>query len=91
MQPQCIYRMPMTESDAPSFGIWLKSRRRALDVTQKELARQVECAEITIRKIEANHLRPSKKLTSKLVSVLQVPQAEIDSIVGLARRIGHSA
>lgn len=75
----------MSDTDAATFGTWLKLRRRALDVTQKELARQVECAEITIRKIEANALRPSKKLTGKLVAVLRVPQDELSGIVELAR------
>jgi transcriptional regulator with XRE-family HTH domain len=37
----------------PSFGAWLKLRRQALDLTQAELAQQVGCAEVTLRKLEA--------------------------------------
>ena len=40
-----------------SFGYWLRRRRKALDLTQEALARQVGCAVITIRKIEADELR----------------------------------
>ena len=35
----------------PSFGRFVRERRRALDLTQEELARRVGCAAITIRKI----------------------------------------
>ncbi len=52
----------MKHSTWQTFGAWLKTRRRDRDVTQKELARAVGCAEITIRKIEADQLRPSKHL-----------------------------
>lgn len=54
-----------------SFGHWLKARRRAQDMTQGELARRVYCAEITIRKIEAGDLRPSRELAALIVSVLE--------------------
>lgn len=40
-------------STTKTFGQWLKQRRKALKVTQKELAHQAGCAEITLRKIEA--------------------------------------
>ncbi len=75
----------MSELYAPTFGEWLKSRRRALDVTQKQLAVQLECAEITIRKIEANRLRPSKNLARLMLKKLNVPRAEQDELVQLAR------
>ncbi len=71
---------------APTFGEWLRTRRRALDVTQKQLAYQVECAEITIRKIEANHLRPSKGLARVLLKKLNVPRGEYEPLIQLARR-----
>ena len=76
----------MAELGNITFGSWLKMRRRALDVTQKELARRVECAEITIRKIEANHLRPSKGLARALLKKLNVPLAEYEALIQLARR-----
>jgi ribosome-binding protein aMBF1 (putative translation factor) len=69
-----------------SFGNWLKTRRRALGLTQDELAHQVYCAEITIRKIEADQLRPSKQLAELLVSALQVTATEQAMFVQLARQ-----
>ena len=33
-----------------SFGDWLRQHRRALDLTQEALARQVGCSAITRRK-----------------------------------------
>ncbi len=35
-----------------SFGYWVRRQRKALDLTQAELARRVGCAEGTIRMIE---------------------------------------
>lgn len=54
----------------PTFGKWLKARRRANALTQNQLARRVYCAEITIRKIEADELRPSRELALLLVKAL---------------------
>ncbi|HEX9371760.1 MAG TPA: helix-turn-helix transcriptional regulator, partial [Roseiflexaceae bacterium] len=45
-----------------SFGYWLQRRRKALDLTQAELAQQVGCAVTTIKKIEADERRPSRQL-----------------------------
>ena len=71
-----------------SFGKWLKARRYALGLTQDELARQVYCAEITIRKIEADQLRPSKELAALLVNALEVEAADQAMLVQIARRRG---
>ena len=37
-----------------SFGTWLRQQRRALDLTQKAFADQIGCAEITVRRMEAD-------------------------------------
>jgi DNA-binding XRE family transcriptional regulator len=42
--------MNRESSEDLSFGIWLRQRRRMLDLTQQELADQVGCARITLRK-----------------------------------------
>ena len=47
-----------------SFGYWVRRRRKALGLTQAELARRVGCAEVTIQKIEADERRPSARLPS---------------------------
>jgi predicted transcriptional regulator len=76
----------MSELDPTSFGAWLRQRRRSLDVTQKELARKADCAEITIRKIEAGDLRPSKNLARVMLQKLRVPRSEREPLIQLARR-----
>ncbi|HET9224445.1 MAG TPA: helix-turn-helix transcriptional regulator, partial [Roseiflexaceae bacterium] len=45
-------------SDTVSFGYWVRRRRKALDLTQAELAQRVGCAMVTIKKIEADERRP---------------------------------
>ena len=55
------------------FGEWLRHRRRELDLTQDALARQVGCARVTIRKLEADETRPSKQLAELLAEQLGVP------------------
>lgn len=50
---------------------------------------RVRCAEITIRKIEANHLRPSKQLARLMLERLDVPRGEHEELVQLARRNHH--
>src|SRR5207302_5925463 len=56
-----------------SFGAWLRQQRRGLDLTQEELARQVGCSAITLRKLEAEERRPSKQIAERLAEVLRVP------------------
>ena len=56
-----------------SFGTWLKHRRKALDLTQAELARRVGCATVTIHKIEADGLRPSRPMAEQLAEALEIP------------------
>jgi len=41
-----------------SFGAWIKRRRKALDLTQAELAARVGCSRSAIFKIESNRQRP---------------------------------
>ena len=63
--------------DAPfSFGTWLRQRRRALDLTQAELARRLGCATVTLQKIERDERRPSKEIAERLAEVLELPSEE---------------
>ncbi len=68
-----------------SFGEWLRHRRRELDLTQEALARQVGCARVTIRKLEADEMRPSKQLAELLAEQLGVPSAERETFVRFGR------
>ncbi|MBC8077853.1 MAG: XRE family transcriptional regulator, partial [Chloroflexales bacterium] len=58
-----------------SFGAWVQRRRKALDLTQAELAERVGCALGTIRKIETDERRPSKQLAARLADQLQLAPA----------------
>ncbi len=69
----------------PSFGNIIKERRRHRDLTQAELARRVGCATITIRKIEADALRPSVQIAERLAMALGIPLEERADFVRLAR------
>ncbi len=72
-----------------TFGEWLKRRRRALDLTQKELAQEVGYSEGTIRKIEANERRPSKQMASLLAESLGIAPEQKDAFINFARTDSH--
>jgi predicted ATPase/class 3 adenylate cyclase/DNA-binding CsgD family transcriptional regulator len=59
-----------------SFGYWVRRRRKALDLTQAELARRVGCVEVTIQKIEADERRPSSQIAELLAEQLRIPPAD---------------
>src|SRR5689334_16878989 len=69
------------------FGIWLRSRRRLLDLTQQELADQTGCARITVRRIESGALKPSKELALILLEKLGIPELERPHWVLFARTL----
>jgi transcriptional regulator with XRE-family HTH domain len=71
--------------ELPSFGAWLKRRRKALDLTQAELARLVGCAVISIRKLEADEQRPSRQIAERLAQHLQLAPEEQGTFVQFAR------
>jgi predicted ATPase/DNA-binding XRE family transcriptional regulator len=68
-----------------TFGSMLKRRRKMLDLTQGELAEQVGCAVVTLRKLESDQSRPSKELAQRLAQYLEVPPEEEDAFLRLAR------
>jgi predicted ATPase/DNA-binding XRE family transcriptional regulator len=68
-----------------SFGHWLKLRRKALRLTQRELAQQVGCAQVTLRKIEADERRPSKQIARRLADLLALAPVERAAFVRAAR------
>ena len=51
-----------------------EQRRKALDLTQADLADQVGCSTVTVRKIEADERRPSKQISERLADVLAISQ-----------------
>jgi predicted ATPase/transcriptional regulator with XRE-family HTH domain len=68
-----------------SFGEWLKRRRRSLGFTQEQLAQQLNCSTIMLRKIEAEERRPSAQMIQQLVKILKIPQSEIGKFQSFAR------
>jgi predicted ATPase/DNA-binding XRE family transcriptional regulator len=68
-----------------SFGVWLRQQRRALDLTRQAFADQVGCAEVTLRRIEAGTLKPSKELASILLEKLGIPETERPQWISFAR------
>jgi len=75
-----------------TFGEWLRKRRRELDLTQQALADQAGCTRITLRRIEANTLKPSQALADVLLKKLGVPGSERAAWVRFARGLtGHPA
>lgn len=68
-----------------SFGRWLKRRRKALDLTQDQLARQVGCAVGSIRKFESDSLLPSRELAARLAEQLAIPVEARANFIAFAR------
>lgn len=70
---------------SPSFGVWLKQQRIALDLTQGDLARCAGCSVATIRKIEADERRPSRQIASLLADCLEIAPEERATFLKVAR------
>jgi predicted ATPase/transcriptional regulator with XRE-family HTH domain len=63
-------------SDIISLGLWIKRRRKALDLTQEALAALVGCSKELIAKIEGDARRPSREIASLLATHLQLAADE---------------
>ena len=68
-----------------SFGLWVKQRRKELDLTQEELSLRVGCSLVLIQKIEAGQRRPSKQIAELLAQHLVVPVGDRPDFVRFAR------
>ena len=69
-----------------SFGKFVKDKRQFFGLTQAELARRVGSATITIRKIEADAIRPSVQIGELLAVALNIPLEERAAFVRRARQ-----
>jgi predicted ATPase len=58
------------------FGEWLRKQHLRLDLSRQALAAQAGCAEVTLRRIEAGNLKPSRELALILLEKLGIPEAE---------------
>jgi non-specific serine/threonine protein kinase len=68
-----------------SFGKWLRSERRRLDLSRQALADRAGCAEITLRRIESGTLKPSRELARILLEQIGIPSSEQDGWIPFAR------
>jgi predicted ATPase/transcriptional regulator with XRE-family HTH domain len=75
----------MEEHEPVSFGTWVKKRRKALDLTQDELARRASCSIFALRKIESGERRPSKQLAGWLATALEMSEADKPTFIRVAR------
>jgi DNA-binding XRE family transcriptional regulator len=73
-----------------SFGEWLRRNRKLLGLTQQKLAEQINCATITVRKIEAQQRRPSIQIAEQIYRILNFPATEHDAFIRFARGFGQS-
>jgi predicted ATPase/transcriptional regulator with XRE-family HTH domain len=76
----------MEEQNSPViFSEWLKRRRKALDMTQDELAKRAGCSVGALRKIELGDRRPSKQLAGLLAKALEIPDEDQPAFIRVAR------
>ena len=73
-----------------SIGYWIKRRRKALDMTQKDLANRVGCALITIAKIESDERRPSTEMAELLAEHLDIPVEQRATFIKILRGLKSS-
>lgn len=72
-------------TELTSFGEWLKRQRSGRGLTQEQLARQIGCATITLRKIEAEERRPSADIADQLIKIFEIPQDERNNFLRFSR------
>src|SRR5512134_2138797 len=70
-----------------SFGTWLRNQRRTLDLSRQAFADQVGCAEVTLRRIEAGTLKPSRELANLLLEKLRITPTERPQWIAFARGV----
>lgn len=68
-----------------AFGYWLRRRRKALDLTQGQLADRVGCSLKTIQKLEAEERRPSRAMAERLAAMLDLAPDERETFLKVAR------
>ena len=69
-----------------SFGTWIKRRRKALDLTQQQLAQEIGCSPSLIFKIESDERRPSRQMAELLAEKLDIPPEQRPNFLKTARQ-----
>lgn len=70
---------------ATSFGEWVRRRRKAFDLLQKDLASRAGCSVTVLQKIERDERRPSRQLAERLATCLDVQPDERALFLQVAR------
>lgn len=68
-----------------SFGYWLRLKRKALDLTREDLAKQLGYSAATIRKIEDEERHPSAQVVERLAEVFNISPDEHAEFLSFAR------
>jgi predicted ATPase/transcriptional regulator with XRE-family HTH domain len=68
-----------------SFGEWLKHQRMGRGLSREQLANQIGCAAITLRKIESEERRPSEQIVRRLAEILNIPSNERKNFISFSR------
>jgi len=68
-----------------TFGQWVKHQRKALGLTQTNLAQQVACSKSLINKIESDQRTPAKPMIELLALHLKIPPADYANFAHLAQ------
>ena len=68
-----------------SFGEWLRRQRSGRGLKQEQLAHQIGCATVTLRKIESEERRPSAQIIERLAEIFEVPKNERTNFLKYAR------
>src|SRR5262249_24077359 len=76
----------MRDFDA-DIGLWVKLRRKELDLTQAALGDQVGCSAEYIRKIEQGTRHPSKDIALRLADALRLPPEQRDGFISALRSL----
>lgn len=71
-------------NEISSFGNFIRRRRKSLDLTQADLARQVYCSLSTIKKIELDERHPSSIMAERLAQCLQIEGSDRESFLAAA-------
>ena len=82
-----VVKVRSVQDRSHSFGYWLRRRRKALDLTQEALAQRVSVSVFSIRKIESDERRPSRRLAERLATTLAVPDAERAAFLDASRAL----
>ena len=75
----------------PSFGAWVRRRRRLLDKTRQALADEIGCSVSTLQKIEGDTRRPSREMAARLAEFLDIPESDRVRFIQVARGVRMTA